>query len=194
MPEDLNIPTEDPQADDQFASVPGGVSLFAKIRILLFVAVVIAAECLLAWLYLPSASETTTAVQAAVDASPQIDAPTEDKTQVPEDELAELTEVDLKEFCIAVYQPVSGTTLRVDFHLWGMVDEKDQNELLNLLEEHQHRLREQIQFTIRSAEITDLTDARMGLIKRTALERANKTIGKPLLRALIFDDFSLIEQ
>jgi hypothetical protein len=190
MPEPAPLPTEDLAAIEQLATAESRPSIFVRIRILLFVTLVIAAECVLAWLYLPSASRTAAMAGAALEA----DSPAQDQPQKPEGELADWVEVDLGEFSVVAYQPVSGTTLRIDFHLWGMVHEKDYNELLTLMEDHLHRFREQIHFTIRSAEITDLTDARLGLIKRKALERTNKILGKPLLRVVIFDDFSLIEQ
>jgi hypothetical protein len=181
MPEQAPIPTDDLHGADPTAPEAGGVSLLAKVKVLAFVTVVIAAECVLAWLYLPSASKTAAMAEAAIEAKPPVDASTADKTDKPDEDLASLVEVDLE-------------TLRADFHLWGMVDQKDHDEFVRLMEDHHYRFREQIQYTIRSAEITDLTDARMALIKRKALERANKTIGKPLLRAVIFDDFSLVEQ
>jgi hypothetical protein len=195
MPEQALIPTEDPQPGDEFAADDGGSSFFAKIKILLFVTAVIAVECLLAWLYLPSVSKTAEMAGAAIETGSQAEAsPNQGQTQESPADLADWIEVDLGEFSVVSYQPVSGTTLRIDFHLWGMVHEKDYDALLTRMEDHLHRFREQIHFTVRSAEVTDLTDARLALIKRKTLERTNKILGKPLLRVVIFDDFSLIEQ
>ena len=191
MPEQNPFDTEDQQSADGVVAEVGGTSLFAKIRILLFVAVVIAAECLLAWLYLPSLSKTTAILETASSAEPS---PGQDQTKKPAADLADWIEVDLGEFSVVAYQPAAGTTLRVDFHLWGMVHKDDEDEFLRLMEDHLHRFREQIHFTVRNAEIVDLTDAGLGLIKRKALEKTNKILGKPLLRVVIFDDFSLIEQ
>jgi flagellar FliL protein len=47
---------------------------------------------------------------------------------------------------------------------------------------------------VRSAEITDLTDAGLGLIKRKIMEKTNRMIGKSMLHSVIFSDFSFIEQ
>jgi hypothetical protein len=47
---------------------------------------------------------------------------------------------------------------------------------------------------VRGAEITDLTDAGLGLMKRKILDRANRTLGKPLLQTVVVSDFSFIEQ
>src|SRR5436853_128840 len=43
-------------------------------------------------------------------------------------------------------------------------------------------------------EVTDLTDAGLGLIKRRILETTNKTLGKPLLQGVVFSEFSFVEQ
>ena len=59
---------------------------------------------------------------------------------------------------------------------------------------NKHRIRENVIIIIRSAEVTDLTDAGLGLIKRRILETTNKTLGKPLLQEVVFSEFSFIEQ
>jgi hypothetical protein len=193
MPEQVPLPTEDPQAVDELAAT-GGPSLLAKIKILLFVTVVIAAECVLAWLYLPSASQTEAMAEAATESEVRAEAAAEKEAREPVDESAGWVEVDLGEFSGIVCDPVGMTMLRVDFHLWGMVDEADCDEFLRLFDEHNNRFREQLRFAVSSAEITDLTDPNLGLLKRTILERTNKILGKPLLRVVLFPDFSLYEQ
>jgi flagellar basal body-associated protein FliL len=47
---------------------------------------------------------------------------------------------------------------------------------------------------VRGSEIEDLTDAGLGLIKRRILERTNKALGKPLIKNVIFSEFSFVEQ
>ena len=47
---------------------------------------------------------------------------------------------------------------------------------------------------IGSAHQFDLTDAGLGLIKRRILETTNKTLGKPLLKGVVFSEFSFVEQ
>jgi len=195
MPEPSPLPSEDPQVADQFAAPEGGTSILAKVKILVFLALVIAAECFLAWLYLPSASKTAEMAGVALGAeAPAEPAADQGQSSTPEDDLTGWLEVDLGEFTVMSYQPVSGSTLRVYFHLWGRLHETDHEEFLALMEAHLHRFREEIQFAVRSAEIADLTDPRLALLKRKTLERTNKTLGKPLLRVVIFDDFSMIEQ
>jgi flagellar FliL protein len=102
--------------------------------------------------------------------------------------------VVLGEFSVTAYQPATNTTLRIEFNLYGTVGVKEQKEFMTLLEENQHRFREQVIVIVRSAEITDLTDAGLGLIKRKIMEKTNRMIGKPYLQSVIFSDFSFIEQ
>jgi hypothetical protein len=189
------LPSEDSQAAERSAAALGGTSILAKVRVLLFLVLVIAAECFLAWLYLPSASQTAEMAGVSLGAENPPETATEpSQSPASADDQTGWVEVDLGEFNVVSYQPVSGTALRVYFRLWGMVHENDHSEFVTLMEEHQHRLREQIYFTVRSAEIADLTDPRLSLMKRKTLESTNKTLGKPLLRTVIFDNFSVIEQ
>ena len=92
------------------------------------------------------------------------------------------------------FQSTSNTTLRIDFHLFGTVKAESQKEFSKLMEENKHRFREQVLVTVRAADITELTDAGLGLMKRKILDRANHTLGKPLLETVVVSDFSFIEQ
>ena len=62
------------------------------------------------------------------------------------------------------------------------------------MEENLHRFRDQVIVILRSSDLEDLTDAGLGLIKRKILEKTNPLLGKPYLQAVIFSDFSFIEQ
>lgn len=103
-------------------------------------------------------------------------------------------EVDLGEFTVTAYQPVSNSTLFISFHLYGSVLHKHGEEFNRRLADNKFRIRDNVIVIIRSAEIADLTDAGLGLIKRRILETTNKTLGKPLLQAVMFSDFSFVEQ
>jgi flagellar FliL protein len=103
-------------------------------------------------------------------------------------------EVDLGNFTVSGFQPASNSTLFITFHLYGTVKHKYVDEFNQRLEENKHRIRDNIIVIIRSAEITDLTDAGLGLIKRRILETTNRSLGKPLLQEVVFSEFSFIEQ
>jgi len=166
-----------------------------KVKILGFFIVVIAVECVAAYLYLPSAAETAALAEASLAAGDEATLSDDDDEEAKkEEELINQVEVSLGEFSVTAFQPISNTTLRIDFQLFGTVGNEDHSEFLDLLDENQHRFREQVIVTVRSAKITDLTDAGLGLVKRKILEKTNRILGKPLLRAVIFSDFSFLEQ
>ena len=103
-------------------------------------------------------------------------------------------EVELGKFNVIVHEPSSKVTLRVNFHLIGTVPEEEHTEFEHLLEKHEHRLRDQTIFEIRNCKIEDLTDPGLALLKRRILAKSNDLLGKPLLKSVVFSDFSFIEQ
>lgn len=193
MPEQQTTPDEDQEIQVEDAGISPRSSILAKIKIIGFVTAVIAVECVAAYLYLPSSTETV-AMAEALAASSTESSEDEDAAEEEERELADQREVDLGEFSVVAFQPVSTTTLRIDFHLFGTVGTEDEEEFLNLLADNEHRFREQVNVIVRSANISDLTDAGLGLIKRRILEATNRIVRKQLLRTVIFSDFSFIEQ
>ncbi|MBN2477108.1 MAG: hypothetical protein JXB62_21045 [Pirellulales bacterium] len=194
MPEQELPPNEDLATSEDLTPAARG-SWLAKVKILSFVTVVIAVECVAAYLYLPTAADTAALAEATLGTTPTIEKPPEEAEKPKEEqELADQVEVDLGEFSVTAFQPVSNTTLRIDFHLYGTVGAEDEQTFLALMNENLHRFREQVIVTVRSADITDLTDAGLGLVKRKILEKTNRIMGKPLLRVVIFSDFSFIEQ
>jgi flagellar FliL protein len=103
-------------------------------------------------------------------------------------------EMDMGDFSVTIFQPASNTTLRIDFHLFGAIRADDEGEFKNRIEEHKHRFRDQVLVTIRSSDVADLADPGLGLIKRKILAKTNETLGKPLVRSVIFSEFSFVEQ
>lgn len=103
-------------------------------------------------------------------------------------------EVLLGDFNATKYLPQANTTLRITFQLYGTVAVDKEQEVKDLVEERKHRLREQILEIVRSAEMNDLADPVLGLIKRKILEKSNRLLGKPLIKGVVFSDFSFYEQ
>ena len=188
----------------QQSAKPGKIG--KKLAILGVVMAVIGIECGAAYWFLSSAGNT--AARASDSAGPKSESksaetnerkPAKDEAKSehaadPDQDPEDQVEVVLGEFSITSFQPATNTTLRIEFNLYGTVDTKDQKEFLTALEGNQHRFRDQVLVIVRSAEITDLTDAGLGLVKRKILEKTNRMIGKPLLRSIIFSDFSFVEQ
>jgi hypothetical protein len=190
MPDQENAIDEQPLADES-APAAGKSSILAKIKTVAVVLLLIVAECVVAHFYLPSEADTAAMANATFGADSGNELLEE---EAEDEELANQIEVDLGEFSVTSFQPISNTTLRIDFHLFGTVQTDDQDEFLTLMDGNMHRFREQVIVTVRGADITDLTDAGLGLVKRKILEKTNKIIGKPLLRTVIFSEFSFIEQ
>ena len=161
-------------------------------KIAAFVVVILTVEGLIAFLFIPSAGDVTALAEARYGTPESAADPVE---QLSEDADAEPTvEVDLEDYSVTAYQPLSNTTLRIDFHLYGTVPQSKKSEFEAMFEESKHRIREQVIVTIRSSEITDLTDAGLGLIKRKLHDKINRTLGKTVVKSVIVSDFSFVEQ
>jgi flagellar basal body-associated protein FliL len=201
----------DPKAPEAAAGLKRWTS---KLKIGGIIAAVMIAECIVVYLVLPRSAATPAASadseQAADEADhkeaaghAKADASTsakghgkkgEEKSTGSIKSASTSEEIDLGEFSVTSYQPASNTTLFISFHLFGTFLHKHSDDLQHRIDDNKHRIRDNIIVIIRSAEITDLTDAGLGLIKRRILETTNKTLGKPLLQAVVFSDFSLVEQ
>jgi len=191
--------------------VPTGRSspFLVRIAAILFVVAVIAAECLIAYLFIsratpegvavagsPSEQETGAAKPAEAEPSNALKEGLADAPKDAEEGPApvEQVEVDLEQFAVTAHQPTSSTTMRIEFHLYGVIAARDKEEFDRVMKGNQHRFREQVLVTVRSAQVPDLADAGLGLIKRQILEKTNTLLGKPVLKAVIVSDFSYIEQ
>ena len=167
------------------------------------VVVVIVTECLGAYFLLPSASPTEAhaAAETAAPEKHEKEKPEKEKGEKhaksqeakTESSPSDQAEADLGQFTIMAFQPVSGTTLRITVHVFGVVLQSDTESFALRMKEIQHRFRDQVIMTFRGAEPNDLADAGLGLLKRTILEKTNTMLGKPLLKMVIFSDFSFVE-
>lgn len=194
------MPEQDLTATEQIVNETdagqGPPSLLGKLKVLGFVVVVVLVECAMAYMLLPDAAETAALARGSL-AGGGGDGTSAAGEGVPAEAIpSDQREVDLGEFSVTAYHPTSDATLRIDFHLYGTIanDNEVEDEFMELVEGNRHRFRDQVLSTIRSAEMTDLTDPTLGLVKRKILEKINRTLGRPLLRAVIFSDFSFIEQ
>ncbi len=114
-----------------------------------------------------------------------------DKT---EEKAPDEAEVDLGKFGVVVHKPAEEVTLRVNFHLVGIVAASEAADLTPMVEKTKHRLRDQVIYEIRNSETADLTDPGLGLIKRRILAKTNELFGKPQLKSIVFSDYTFLEQ
>ena len=190
MPEEIEESFETDEIEQEAAS--GRPSILAKASVALILMGVVIGECLAAYFIMPAPYETAALVGATIpEEDPEEQTDPFDQIGTALDDQAE---VDLGDFHLTAYQPLSNSTLRLDFHLYGTIIKEDEEAFLAAFEKNQNRLRDQAIGIFRSAEVTDLTDAKLGLIKRKILATSNKLLGEPYLRTIIFSDFSFIEQ
>ncbi len=139
----------------------------------------------------PVAPEITLAA-AKISASPEVIGTTTAPDQT--EPLSGGIEVDLGEFTVSFYRLSTGTTLRLDFHLYGIVDSKLEEKFKEIWPKHVNRFRETVITTVRAAQPAELADPTLALIKRQILEKSNRLFGGEFLQGLVVSDFSLVEQ
>jgi hypothetical protein len=152
---------------------------------------------------IPSAAETTDIAEklASADAAEETEGASahhEEKDEHAADGVKSaahnMHEVKLGSYHVVTFNTETGTSLNIDFELYGTVLAKEEKEFTELFEANKVRLREQILVTVRGSDVTDLSDPDLGLLKRKILEKTNRTLGKPLLNEAIFSKFSFIER
>ncbi|HEX7377631.1 MAG TPA: flagellar basal body-associated FliL family protein [Pirellulales bacterium] len=180
---------------------------FWKFVVLGLMLAVIGAECLFAFVYVTSATRNAISSEAAPAKPAKEEAehgPKPEKEQHGEHgkhgehgeaaDPSEEHELDIGEYQLTAFQAASNTTLLINFHLFGTVSGEDAAYFESSYEANKYRIRDQVLTTIRSAELADLTDPGLGLIKRLILEKTNRALGKPVLQAIVFGDFVAVEQ
>ena len=179
-----------------------GRPLLKKLKVAGILLAIVFVQCLVVYLYLPSTESTAS---ASSKTEPSVPEPVHHAAAEREQ-----TEVDFGAFSLTVFNPNSNNNLLLDFHLYGTVmgatgepaaEKKDEAagdddaaKLEKLLKGHKHRFRDQVITTLRNAQITDLADPGLGLLKRQILAKTNALLGEPLLKEVIFSDFVIVEQ
>jgi len=177
-----------------------GPGIMTLIKAVAFISVIVLLQIAGASMLIPSADETTAIAEqlatADTEQSEETDAADEtaDEPELPVLAVGELNEVSLGSFHVLSYNTNSGSRTNVDFDLFATVLADEEGEFFDLFTVNEQRIREQILVTLRGAEITDLTDPTLGLIKRRILEKTNRALGKPLLQEAIFSKFSFEER
>ncbi len=168
-------------------------SLVKKLMVLAVVGLIIMLECVVTYFVLPSRNEVAAHYEEAAAVEDEATPDEQENEDQPKDE-KESAEIDLGNYSITAHEPTANVTLRIEFHLYGTVDKKDVETFTPLYTRNEHRFRDRVIFEIRSAELTDLTDPSLGLIKRRILEKSNDLFGKQVIKSIVFSDFSFVEQ
>jgi hypothetical protein len=171
-----------------------GGSMLGKLVVALFMGAVIVTEMIAFYCLFPDADKVASLAEEKIAkklATKVVDGD-EDEGKGKGDK--KLIEVDVGRFDISVHHAAANMTIRVSFELFGTVRDDDKLEFQSLKDASLNRLRDKIIFEIRNAESSDITDPGLGLIKRRILEKSNSVLGKPLLKSVMFSNFTYAEQ
>ncbi len=169
--------------------------IMTLVKAMAFVSVIVILEVAAATVVLPSAEQTRKMGEELV-ASNSDDKDDKGKTQEGGDQqaLPESKEVSLGVYHVVSFNPATGTSMCIDFELFGIVLASDSAEFAERFTLHERRLNEQVTIAIRGMESADFTDPGLGLIKRIILEKVNRALGKTLVREAVFSGFSFNER
>src|SRR5690606_17899729 len=168
------------------------------LKVLGVVIAIIAVEMVAAAMLLPSAHDTELTARRLKSAREGIfqeeHAPETAREGTAPVAMKETREVDLGRFNVTRFNPQTNTTLIVDFELFGVVLASEESNFAAQFEANKVRVREQVIMTLSAAEMSDLTDAELGLLKRRILEKTNRALGKPMLQEVLFSKFNFVER
>ncbi len=170
-----------------------GPGLMTLLKAVAFVSVLVLLQIAAASMIIPSAEETAEIASKLAATDSEDGSTAEDTTSKAEAPLlvaGEMVEVSLGTFSVLSPNPETGSSTNVRFELYATVLKDEENDFFDLYESKKHRIHERVQVIVRGAEVTDLTDPNLGLIKRRILEKTNRTLGKPLLHETFITKFS----
>ncbi len=168
--------------------------VFRLLKAVGILAALVAVEMVGASMLIPSAEETEKLASELARAAKGEDstAPVDTDADV---EMGVVTkEVELLTDNITRFNPNTDTTLNVQFSVYGVVLASEETEFLVEYGANVNRIHEQIMLTIHSADSADLANAGLGLIKRQILEKTNRTLGRPMLREVVFTKLNFVER
>jgi flagellar FliL protein len=192
-------PAAEAQHDE--ASKPKGPGVMTLIKAVAFVSIIVLLETAAATMFIPTAEETKQMGEQLVHAAKGEEEVHADHAPAAHAEHdasgahgADTREVSLGTYHVVSFNPSTGTSLSIDFELFGIVLASEEEEFVHLFEIHEKRLKEQVTIAIRGMQASDFTDPGLGLIKRIILEKTNRALGEPLVREAVFSEFSFIER
>ncbi|MEM9658007.1 MAG: hypothetical protein AAF961_06565 [Planctomycetota bacterium] len=160
------------------------------------VTAIIVLEVGAASMLLPGGDETRRMGQQLARAETDGDSPAEDPVESGQQltDWEDTREVELGSYHVLTYDVETGSSLNVDFDLYGIVLAEEESEFYSLYEASENRISEQVTITMRGMDVSDYSDPGLGLIRRKILEKTNRALGRPLLREVVFPKFSYIER
>ncbi len=181
-------PTTEPRADDAPQQAAGG-----KSRMILFgfISFVIILETAIFFFFVPSAKEISALAEARLVQSVQ-DSKQQSKQAALDDE--KVTEFQLGEFG-ETFSPIdTARGFRVEMRIYGLVRQKNLNQLKTEFAAKEGRLRHAIRMKIRNSELAELSENQLGLLQRRILTTCNHLLEGDILLGIGFNDYQLIEE
>lgn len=158
------------------------------------VSVLVVVEMVAAAMMIPSAKETEQLARDLARAAKGEETLSADDEPTPLSPVDQTVEIELFTDNVTRFNPDSDSTLNLQVSVYGVILASEEEEFLSQYDAHTHRINEQIVLTLQGAEPTDLAGAGLGLIKRQILEKTNRTIGRPMVREVVFTRLNFVER
>ncbi|MGC4003567.1 MAG: flagellar basal body-associated FliL family protein [Pirellulales bacterium] len=214
--------SEKAHAEAAPAAAKGG--LFGQMKVAGIIAGIVLAQCAFAYVLLPSAPTVAAPTDGKAEHKDDAHDEKHDHHGDHEHGHAggDNREVDLGRFSVTSFDQTTNNTLLIDFHLYGTVAEEpapkegdhapadahgghgkkkdageepeDPSKFGKLLKKNKFRFRDQVIVIVRNTSPADLSDPALGLIKRQILAKTNSLLGEPLLKEVVFSEFSVVQQ
>ena len=169
------------------------LSIWERFRPIFIVSAIVFVECVAAFFLAPSGNQ----VFAEGDLTPDQLLSLQKSGVVQTEEFQKdvpCIEMDMGEYSITHSSQSEGATTYVSFHLYGVVAISNEEGFLPLFEGRENQIRDLVRTIIRETEPSELADPGLGLIKREISEKVNRLLGKQMVRAVVFSDYSFVER
>ncbi len=100
------------------------------------------------------------------------------------------SEVDLGEYTVSKKSNNSDSIYYVRFHLYGVVPDALISEFDKTLAAHGKTLRDRVLKVSNECKLNQLNDPSLGWLKSEMISSINRTLQAPLLRDVVFSEFS----
>lgn len=168
--------------------------LMGLIKGVVIVSVLVVVEMVAATMMIPSAEETEDLARDLAKTARGEETTTDGEESLTVDLDEATLEVELLTDSITRFNPETDATLNIQFSVYGVVLASEEPEFTEQFAANTSRIHEQIMLTLHGADTADLATAGLGLIKRQILEKTNRTLGRPLLREVVFTKLNFVER
>jgi flagellar basal body-associated protein FliL len=172
---------------------PEKKGMMGKLIVVAIIGAIVLVETVAATMLLPDPESIAEEIRQEIRARAMAEGVGEEDILGMED-TGPVVEVELGTFDVSIHQHVSNTTLVVNVKVMATVAESEKSTFDSLLAAKNNRLRERILIELRSADVTELTDPGLGLIKRRILEKSNRLFEQPIIKEIIFSNYAFYQQ